>query len=507
MSLPRSFVLVLAALGTAAPGGALLLAQQKPGGPAPTYGATSAATTMLPMTTASAAAREHATLGQRALDLGHQPQAAAHFRQAVAADSTFAFGWLGLANSSTSVGDFTRDLQTAARLTPKASRAEQLQIGIAEKQLNSDQEGAAALARELVQVAPKNPRSHLALATVQTAMNREADARKSMERAISVAPDFAPAYIQLGYSYLTVTPRAPAKAEAPIRKAIALEPKESLPYIALGSFGRATNRLDDARLAYTRAAELDPTLALPLQQRGHVNTFLGNYDAARADYDAAIRLGKNNEPAQFGVYRAFIPAYAGDPRGSIAELEAMTKKIDGMSVPDRDGSKVFALTSEALMATHVGDVAAARSAIDRRAALLRKQAAEVGTDEFKRTQEADIAYWEGLLAARQKDYSAATGKAEEAMRHVAPNRDPRKDEPAHALLGFVALDQKKYNDAVTHFSAADPNDIYVAYHRGLALEGAGRREEARRVFKDIATYNFNAPGVALVRADAKKRAE
>ncbi|MFL5576442.1 MAG: hypothetical protein ACJ79S_10790 [Gemmatimonadaceae bacterium] len=494
-------------MALAALGGAPLLAQQKPAAP-PAYGATSATSTaaMLPMTTASAAAREHATLGQRALDFGHQQEATAHFRQAVEADSGFAFGWLGLANASTSVGDFTRDLRVASRLAPKASRAEQLEIGIAEKQLNSDQEGAAALARALVQVAPRNPRAHLTLANVQTAMNREADARASMERAIAVAPDFAPAYIQLGYSYLLVTPRAPAKAEAPIRKAIALEPRESRPYIALGSFGRATNRLDDARQAYTRAAELDPSNALPLQQRGHVNTFLGNYDAARADYDAAIRLGKDNEPANYAVYRALVPTYAGDPRGSIAELEALVGKIDGMNVPDRDGSKVFALTQEAQIAIHSGDVDAARRALEQRSALLRKQATAVGTEEFRRTQESDIAFWDGLLAARQKDFATATAKAKEAMRHVAANRDPRKDMPAHALLGFVALDQRRYGDAAGHFGSADPNDPYVAYHRALALQGAGQTTTAKKLFREVASYNFSTAGEALVRADAKQRA-
>jgi tetratricopeptide (TPR) repeat protein len=503
-----------AALGGAAP----LPGQQqpaaqpaaKPAARPAAYGATSAAgtaATMLPMTTASDAAREHATLGQRSLDFGHQPEAAAHFREALAADSTFAFGWLGAANSSTSVADVARDLRTASRLAPKASRAERLQIAIAERQLSGDQEGAATLARQLVQAAPRNPRAYLTLATVQTALNREGDARRSMERAVAVAPGFAPAYVQLAYSYLLAAPRAPAKAEAPIRKAIALEPKESSPYIALGSFGRAMNRLDDARVAYTRAAEVDPSTALPLQQRGHVNTFLGDYDAARADYDAAIRLGKDDEPAAYAVYRAFVPAYAGDPRGSIAELDAVARKIDGMSIPDRDGQKVFALTSLAQIATHVGDVDAARRALDQRAALLRKQAAAVGSDEYKRTQEADIAYREGLLAARRKDYAAATAKAKEAMHDVAANGDPTRDQQAHALLGYVALDQKRYGDAVAHFSQANPNDMYVAYHRAQALVGAGRTADAKKLFREVATYNFSVPDVALVRAEARKRAK
>ena len=502
MSRSRALTLAAALL---APGGPALLAQNRPA-PPPVYGATSPAAAMLPMSTASAAARDHATAGQRALDMGHQTEAAAHFREAVAADPSFAFGYLGLANSTTSVADFTRNVRTASRLAPKASRAEQLEIAIAERGLSSDQQGAAALARELVKVAPSNPRAHLALATAQAQLGRESDARQSMERAIAVAPNFTPAYIQLGYSLLLNVPRDPARAEPIIKKAVALEPQESLPYVLLGSWGRATGKLGEARLAYTKAARIDPTNALPLQQRGHVNAFLGDYDAAVADYTAAIRLGRDNQPAQYAVYRALVPVYAGNPRAAITQLEKLVGAIDTMSIPDRDGSRIFALTEEALIATHSGAFAEARSALDRRTALLWKAAADVGTPEFRRTQAADILYYDGLLALHKGDLPAATAKASEAMRQVAANRDPRRDQQAHALLGMVDLAQKNYTNALTHFAQADPNDMYVAYHRALALQGAGRKDEAKRLFREIANYNFSSAGVALVRADAKKRA-
>ena len=472
------------------------------------YGARPAtAMSLLPMNTASTAARAHAALGQRALDMQHPREAAEHFREAVAADSSFAFGHLGLANSSTSLGEFTTNLRTASRFAGKASRAEQLLIGIGQKILDADLQGAAALARELVKVAPSNPRSHLVLANVLQQLGRETEARQEMERAIALAPKFAPSYIQLGYSYLLASPRAPARAEAVIKKAVALEPEEPLPYIVLGSFGRATNQLEQARLAYTSAARVDPANALAVQQRGHVNAFLGDYDAARADYDAAIRLGRNNEPATYGVFRTRVSVYAGQPKEAIAELERFLAAVDTMSIPDRDGARLFALSDQALIASHVGAFDEARRALDRRTAVLRKLADQVGTAEFRRTQEADIAYNDGLLALRQGDFAAATAKAREAMRLVAENGNPRKDEPAHALLGFVALGQKQYAEAVKHFEAADPNDMYVAYHRALALEGVGRGGEAKKIFRDVATYNFSNAGPALVRADAKARAE
>ena len=487
-------------------GNAALLAQA-PAATAPAYGArASGAARMLPMTSSSAPARAHAALGQRALDTGHPVDAAEHFRLSVAADSAFAFAHFGLANSSNSVSDFTRHLRDASRLASRASRPEQLMIAIAEKALDADQQGSLALARELVRAAPDNPRPQLILANALTALGQESEARQSMRRAIALAPDFAPSYIQLGYSYLLVAPRAPAKAGAAIRKAIALEPGEALPYIALGSYGRATNRLEQARLAYTNASRIEPAHALPVQQRAHVNAFLGDYDAARADYDAAIRLGRANEPATYAIFRALVPTYAGNPGESIAEYDRLLAAIDTMSIPDRDGARVFALTEQALIATHSGAIDDARRALDGLAPLLRKQATQVGTPEFARTQEANIAVQEGLLAARQGDFATATAKANEAMSDVADVHSSTKDQAAHGLLGIVALDQKHYAEALAHFERANPNDIYMTYHRALALDGAGRRAEAKRLFREVAEFNFSSANEALVRAEAKKRA-
>jgi tetratricopeptide (TPR) repeat protein len=296
-----------------------------------------------------------------------------------------------------------------------------------------------------------------------------------------------------------------AKAEATIRKAVELEPREYIVYDFLGDVYRATGKLTEARDAYTKAAELDPTNALELQQRGHVNAFLGNYDAARADYDSSIKIGKANEAAAYGVYRALVSVYAGRPRDAIAELERLAAAIDTMQIPDHEDPKIFALGQEILIATHTGAFDAAQSAIERRTAIQRNEGKRA-TEEFRRTQEADIAFQEGLLAARKGDYATATAKAKESMQAVAANKNPRKDEPAHLLLGIVALQQKHYDEALSHFDKANQNDVYVTYHRALALEGAGRTDEAKALFREVANYNFNTTGNALVRQDAIKRA-
>lgn len=499
----RVFLRAIAALALAAPLHHSLLAQGE--SVVQAGRTTEASMAMLPMTTSSAAAKMHAMLGQRALETNHAPEAAQHFQQAIEADSTLAFAWLGAANASTSFAEYDAKLRTAARLAEHASRAEQLEIGIARKQLVNDFSGAEALARELVMAEPKNPRAYLALAGAQQRMGREVEARRTMERAIAIAPGFAPAYQQIAFSYMQAQPTDAEKARPYVDKLVALEPREAQSFITQGSYFRAMNQLPRARSSYSRAAELEPTMALPLQQRGHVGSFLGDYDAARADYDAAIKLGKQNEAGSYRVFRALVAVHAGNPQQAIAELDRLIGEIDGMKVPDPLGMKVGALDAEIQIAIYAGDFATASRAIAQRTPLVRQQLADAKDETVKQIAEGVTAYYEGMVAARQGDSATAKSKVEELRKALATTNDPQKDQGAHAILGVLALEQKDYKAAASHLAQSDPNSIYLMYERALALEGAGQSAEAKALFGKVARYNFNSPDAAFTHRDAAKR--
>jgi tetratricopeptide (TPR) repeat protein len=464
-----------------------------------------ASVAMLPMASSSEAVKMHAMLGQRALDMNRPAEAAQHFRQALAADPTSAFAQLGAANATTSFAEYDAALRAAAKLAANASPAERLQIDIARKSLVNDFAGAEASARELVSAEPKNSRSYLALASVQSQMGKEVEARRTLERAIDVAPNFALTYRQLAYSYMTAQPVDPTKAGPFVAKLVALEPMEAQSFITQGSYYRATNHLPLARTAYSRAAQLDSTLALPLQQRGHAASFLGDYDAARADYDAAIKLGKQNEAGTYLVFRALVAAHAGNPKQAIAELDSIVSRVDQMSLPDPLSAKLGAVDAEVQLAIQVGDFASAAHAIAQRTPLVRKQVAGASDETVKKIADADIAFYDGLLAARQGNAATAKAKADEIRSILAATKDPQKDQRVHEILGVLALEQKDFKAASEHLAAANQNDTYVMYERALALEGAGRGAEAKALFKQLSQYNFNAPTVPVARREAAKR--
>jgi tetratricopeptide (TPR) repeat protein len=462
--------------------------------------------TTLPITTASADARNHFLMGQRELDLGRTIDANTHFKAAVAADSNFAIAYLNVAMTGNSLAEFNTNLALAEQHVAGVSDAERILIQMSRLGTGNDVNGQLVLAKQLVAKYPDSPRAYLVLAGVQGALNQNADARVSMMKAVSLAPRLLTAHTDLGNSYLFGEPKDFAKSLEQFQRAATLAPNEPFVHDLLGDVYRAQNNLDRARAEYTRGHELDLTDASLLQQRGHVNSFAGNYAAARADYDSAIALGRANEQAFFSPFRAYVSVHAGQPKAAIAELNRLVAGVDAMAVPEPRGVKIAALSDIATIAIHTSDFPAAVEALKQRTQLLLQQADQVGTPAFRRNQEANIAYFDAWVAARQGDYSAAAKATERVVAAVTPDANPRKLEPVHELKGYIALYQGNFREAAGHFAEGNLNDPYIKYQYAVALAGGGEKDKAQRLFRELAVYNFNNVGYALIRKDAQQRA-
>jgi tetratricopeptide (TPR) repeat protein len=462
---------------------------------------------VMPVSTSSAEALDYFMQGQRALDMGRLLDARPYFERAAAADPNFCLAYLRLANAATSLESFQMNLERAAANAEGASEAERLLVEFNQKGFDNDVEGQFQVAERLVQLQPESPRAWMTLANAQSAMGNESEARTTWLKAAELSPGFATAHMALGNSYLFVEPRDLAKAQEHMEKAVELEPNEAFPHDLLGDAYRARGELELAVEEYTRTAELDPTSGSGLQQRGHVYSFLGNYEQARADYDAAIEMAQEgNVKVSFGVFRTLVHVHEENPAGAVDELNELVGKVDAMGIAEPTGAKIFALNNAIQIALHQEMFDAAERAMEQRDALVMQQATQIGSESADRNARATAVLGEGNLAARKGDHATATAKANEYMAIVAPNTSPLKNEPAYALLGFVSLALGNYNEAIEQYEQATPNDPYVIYYHALALEGAGKSEEAKALFQKVANYNFNSAGLALVRKDAMARA-
>ncbi|MDQ3950843.1 MAG: tetratricopeptide repeat protein [Gemmatimonadota bacterium] len=234
------------------------------------------------ITTASDEARSHYVMGERLLDVGRPQEANVHFRKAVELDSTFAYAYLGIANSAASTQEFKENVDAAARHIEGKSDAERLLLEINRTFLANNAEGTLELAQRLTRTNPNSPRAWLVLGNAQQALNQHAAARESFQRALSLDRNMFAARTALALSYRSFEPRDLAKAKEHADLAVASAPEEAKSYEFLGDVYRAMNELQQARDAYAMAVQKDSTLAVARLKVGHINSFLGNYADARA---------------------------------------------------------------------------------------------------------------------------------------------------------------------------------------------------------------------------------
>jgi Tfp pilus assembly protein PilF len=463
----------------------------------------------IPVTTASDTARGLFEEGEYLLDVGRNVAAREKFDAAVAEDPGFAYAYFNRSNVAGSFQAFQENLDRASENLEGKSEGERLLVEISRTFLTNDPEQGLELARQLTDAYPNSPRAWLALAGMQGNRNDNEAARVSAKKAHELDPKSVAAVLALANSTLRAEPKDFAKAEEYTRMAIELYPEEAKTYEMLGDVKRGQKDLEGALAAYNQATDTDPTLAVAQLKKGHVSSFVGNFDDARAAFDAAIEAARPENKASYSIYRAFTNIHAGDIPAALAELEGIAAQVEEMGTPADQvkGNQVFALSSHAIAALHHGMLDQAAKAIAQRAELQRAIGEDVGTEDAKRLQEADCAVWDGRLAAYQGNHDLAQAKAEEYATLVEGDQNPRKMEAYHLVMGLSNLQQADYAQAAEHLRQANhENNMYIRYQLAVAEEGVSNTDEAKRLFKEVSEFNFNSVGFALVGRDAAEKA-
>jgi tetratricopeptide (TPR) repeat protein len=466
---------------------------------------TVAAVAEIPVTTASEDALEQFRQGRALSDVGRPLEAKAHFKQAIDLDPDFSYAHVNY--PAFSAEEFREHLREAERALGGKSDGERMLVELAAAQWDNDSESALRLAEELVQAYPSSPRAWIRLANVQAGLNDHAEARASLQKALDLDPAMVLAHRIMGFSYLFNDPTDYEKALAHMQRTVELQPDEAKGYEAVGDAYRGLKDLERAREVYSMAVEKDPALGVASLKKGHINSFLGNFEEARADFDLGIETTPVENKANYANYRAFVHVHADDPSGALVELAGVVAMADEVGMPEDQipGTKVFTLSNAATIALHHDMFDEAREILDERTRQMGIISDRVEEPDFRRRQAANIAVWEGQLAARQGSYELAAEKAEEYRSLVEPDANPRRFEAHHALLGLIALEQGDYEKAVSEFRQSNLQVEYNKYHLALALDGSGETDEAAALFKEVGQYNFNSVGFALVRKDALAR--
>ena len=461
----------------------------------------------IPVTTSSEVARTAFLQARDALEMTRSADAEALLNQAIEQDPTFALAYLYKAYLFTSLADWRKNMDLAVANKDRCSPGEQLLIDMRMTYPVNDAAKRFALTRKLVNAYPGSARALLILADQIIQRRDVTKARDLMRQALEIAPDFVPAHNALSVSYMTDQPQNLTIAADHARQMIKHRPDEPIGHIALGDIYRAENKLEASRTSYVNATEINPRDDRAFGKKGHINTFLGNYDQAREDYRIAQQIAKGNLKVVWANYGVFTFLYAGDVTSALDAWNRLLTDLLQMNLSDPQllRARINVLGNRTTAAMHYGLLSIAEHALKERTEYQLQRFDTLQSANMKRNFQTGQAIWEGTLAAYQGDYTKAIERAEHNARLQEPSSNPRKLDRYHRLRGDIHLMQKQYDLAIEHYQKASNNSIRVQYGLALSHQGAGNHEASQRLLKQIAGYNFNTLQYALIRAHAIER--
>jgi tetratricopeptide (TPR) repeat protein len=157
------------------------------------------------------------------------------------------------------------------------------------------------------------------------------------------------------------------------------------------------------------------------------------------------------EVVEFGIGKAMVSIWEGLPQKAISELEELVVDLGTMDIAEPRSSQLWVLSTIVSVAAHYRLEESAHKAIEMSESIMMQQAEQIGSEAFRRASLAELAYYEGMIAARMGNYEVAITHAQEFMDHLEADTNPRKNEPAHEIIGMVNLLQGNYEEAIEHY--------------------------------------------------------
>jgi tetratricopeptide (TPR) repeat protein len=484
-SLARLTCLALAAMGTSVGTG---MAQDRGG----------AGLAKVPVTTASAEARQEYLKGRALGENLRAHDSREVLQRAVAKDPSFALAHYSLALNSPTAKEFFDHLKQAVALAGKASEGERLMILGLEAGANADPEKQREYYERLVAAYPEDERAHFLLGNNYFGQQAYDKTLREYQKSVEIAPEFAPAYNSLGYAYRQVGRYD--DAEKAFKKYIELIPNDPNPYDSYAELLMKVGRHDESVAMYRKALSTDPNFSPSHIGIASNLMFQGKHDAARAEAWKLHQAARNDADRRNALFTtAVIYADEGKFDQALAELKkeyAVAEKIGDAANMSGD-------------AVAMGDVLLEAGKPDEARKLYEKALALQERSDLPREVKEDAKlvhhYNLGRVAARSNDLAAAKQHAAAFMDGATAKKNSAEIRLAHELAGTIALQEKEYDQALAHLTKANQQDPYVLYRIGLAYQGKGDEAKAGETFRRAANHNtLPALNYAFVRVKAKK---
>jgi len=437
---------------------------------------------LVPVTTKSEEARREYLAGRTYAENANAAGALPHYRKAVQLDPDFATAQLALSGVAPTTVEFNAALAQAVKSADKVSEGEKLTIQAAELANRGRNREAEALRRKVAEMYPGDPRANFAVGANYMGQQDFAAAANWFGKAIAADPNWAPPHNQRGYAYRFL--REFDKSEKDFRRYVELLPNDPNPYDSLAEFLLTRGRFDESIVNYRKALSVDPGFVPSHLGIAADLTYQRKFDDARREIEAYLKAATNDGQRIFGHWQiAMISMHENQPQKAIAALE------QAREINRRIGDKFaesFDVGNEAQIYTETGNYDAADKAWKDAESLL--QAADI-KPETREVNRMNITAARAALAVRRGQLAEAKSLTESFSKNATQRGNRPGVLVAHSLEGQIAAAEKRWNDAIEQYRAANQNDPYNLYRLAWALEQKGDRADALKMYQRVAAFN------------------
>jgi tetratricopeptide (TPR) repeat protein len=124
--------------------------------------------------------------------------------------------------------------------------------------------------------------------------------------------------------------------------------------------------------------------------------------------------------------------------------------------------------------------------------------------EAKAVTKRNYLFEQSRAALAKHDLGTAKTKAAAYATEVAARKAPFEVRQQQEIEGLIALEEKRYADAIQAFGKSNQQDPRILYLTALAMKGAGDAKSSTAMGKKAAAFNQLSFNYAYVRAKAMK---
>jgi tetratricopeptide (TPR) repeat protein len=302
-----------------------------------------------------------------------------------------------------------------------------------------------------------------------------------LTKATTLAPDFAPAYNQLGYAQRFLGQYD--KAEATFKRYVELIPDDPNPYDSyaelLLKIGRFQESIDNYRKALTHNADF------PASYIGIAAAMMyeGKYAEARQELQTALRRARTDGERRGALFTRAV-TYVDEGRFAEALAEMDSQFVMGQRIND-PAAMAGDLVAMGNILLEAGKSDEASAKFEKATALIQQSSLADAVKEnnalFNRYNTARVAIARGDLVKAAEDAATLRERAEARGNKVQIRL-------AHEVEGMIALAQGDAAKAIVELQNASQQNPYNLYRLAVAWQTRGDTAKARELATAAAQF-------------------